>query len=318
MSLQVAAGALFDDRGRVLLAQRRHDDPSHPGLWEFPGGKVEAAESLPQTIARELSEELGLKFRPRAWRPVPGAVAIDPQRKLALHLLAARASTTSPRALVHQRLRWCWPWRAASLALAPLDRQLLRWLAAPQWLAITSEDAEVDAGPRSPACRAQPREPTARPPYWQLLRWPGLADDDYARHVRHWLAHRRDQRPLLVHNRPDLAAEPAIDGVHLSAWCARQFHVRPVPPQRWLSVACHDQAEIDQALRIDADWLLLSPVRPTASHPNRAPLGWRRLSAIAGQLDRPLLALGGTRPTDLDLARAQGIHGVAGIRAFAR
>ena len=58
-SIHVAAGALIDPQGRVLIA-RRHDDAHQGGLWEFPGGKCETGETIESALARELHEELGV------------------------------------------------------------------------------------------------------------------------------------------------------------------------------------------------------------------------------------------------------------------
>ncbi len=56
----VAAGILFDSKGRVLIAERLGGGPFH-GMWEFPGGKIGRDESAPQALTRELTEELGIE-----------------------------------------------------------------------------------------------------------------------------------------------------------------------------------------------------------------------------------------------------------------
>ena len=58
--LDVAAGILCDERGRILIAERLEDGPFH-GMWEFPGGKIAPGESSPQALSRELAEELGIE-----------------------------------------------------------------------------------------------------------------------------------------------------------------------------------------------------------------------------------------------------------------
>ena len=63
----VAACALVDADGRVLLAERPAGKPM-AGLWEFPGGKVETGERPEETLIRELKEELGIVVREPAWR----------------------------------------------------------------------------------------------------------------------------------------------------------------------------------------------------------------------------------------------------------
>ena len=66
----VAACALVDADGRVLLAQRPPGKPM-AGLWEFPGGKVEAGERPEETLIRELKEELGIVVREPVSRRSP-------------------------------------------------------------------------------------------------------------------------------------------------------------------------------------------------------------------------------------------------------
>jgi 8-oxo-dGTP diphosphatase len=220
----------------------------------------------------------------------------------------------------HQALRWIRPVDAVALPLAALDRELLRWIAAPRLLAITPEDGclkaahpERDRRGFGPAGAAIPAAQC-----WQLLRWPSLSDARYRDALQRWLAARpHNDRPVLVHNRIDLAGMDALAGVHLSAATARSHRERPLPRSKWLSVACHDAREVEQAHRIDADLLLLAPVRQTATHPDAEALGWAAFSALVRGTERPVLALGGMAPADLQLALAAGAQGVAGIRAFA-
>ena len=57
--VHVAVGVIVNEQRQVLLT-RRHNDAHQGGLWEFPGGKVEAGESVVDALARELAEELGI------------------------------------------------------------------------------------------------------------------------------------------------------------------------------------------------------------------------------------------------------------------
>lgn len=59
MHLQVAAGILMDETGRVLITERLCDGPFN-GLWEFPGGKIRSDETSLEALTRELAEEIGI------------------------------------------------------------------------------------------------------------------------------------------------------------------------------------------------------------------------------------------------------------------
>ncbi|WP_026918341.1 (deoxy)nucleoside triphosphate pyrophosphohydrolase [Gordonia shandongensis] len=96
----VVAGAVLDG-GRVLLAQRTAP-PELAGLWELPGGKVEAAENPRDALRRELCEELDV------WVSVgaPLADVVRPRSGLTLIAMRARVVRGTPRALEHRELRW--------------------------------------------------------------------------------------------------------------------------------------------------------------------------------------------------------------------
>jgi 8-oxo-dGTP diphosphatase len=61
MALHVAVGVILDADKRILIS-RRAAEAHQGGLWEFPGGKVEAVESVQEALARELFEELGIQI----------------------------------------------------------------------------------------------------------------------------------------------------------------------------------------------------------------------------------------------------------------
>ncbi len=123
----VVAAALLRGDGRVLM-QRRPPGKAHGGVWEFPGGKVEAGESLEAALARELAEELGIALDPAAL--VPAAFAAEPPqpgavRRLILALYAARAWGGEPLALEGGEVQWFEPSEMAALEMPPLDVPLV-------------------------------------------------------------------------------------------------------------------------------------------------------------------------------------------------
>lgn len=130
----VAAAALIDDRGRVLLAERP-EGKSMAGLWEFPGGKVEAGEVPEAALARELYEELGIAVQPGDFAAHSVASHAYDGFHLLMPLYVCRTWQGTPQPREGQRLQWLTPAQmdAAQMppADAPLVRALLRSLEAP-------------------------------------------------------------------------------------------------------------------------------------------------------------------------------------------
>lgn len=123
----VVAVALVDHAGRILL-QRRRRGSEHGGLWEFPGGKVEAGES-PQTAAvREIEEELGLRLDVTQLEPVSFASDVEfpepPRRSYVILLYTCRAWEGEAECRDGEAIAWFRGAELADLAMPPLDYPL--------------------------------------------------------------------------------------------------------------------------------------------------------------------------------------------------
>jgi 8-oxo-dGTP diphosphatase len=123
----VVAVALVDPDGRILM-QRRPADRAHGGLWEFPGGKVEAGESLEGALVREIEEELGLRLDPAALKPL--MFASDPNQPptprtphvILLYICRSWRGTVECRD--GQGIGWFAPDELPGLEMPPLDYPL--------------------------------------------------------------------------------------------------------------------------------------------------------------------------------------------------
>jgi 8-oxo-dGTP diphosphatase len=104
----VAAAALIDPDGRVLIA-RRPEGKSMAGLWEFPGGKVHAGETPEYALMRELEEELGIETRPCCFSPVAFASHSYDNFHLLMPLFVCRVWKGVPQAREHKALKWVRP-----------------------------------------------------------------------------------------------------------------------------------------------------------------------------------------------------------------
>jgi 8-oxo-dGTP diphosphatase len=125
----VAACALVDPDGRVLIAQRP-DGKSMAGLWEFPGGKVEPGELPEQSLIRELQEELGITVKPECLAPLTFASHTYPDFHLLMPLYVCRRWEGFVEAREKQGLKWVRPNELRNYPMPPADEPLISHLTA--------------------------------------------------------------------------------------------------------------------------------------------------------------------------------------------
>ena len=127
----VAACALIDPDGRILLAQRP-PDKAMGGLWEFPGGKIEPGETPERSLIRELREELDIAVEEACLAPFTFASHSYPEFHLLMPLYLCRRWQGTPQPREHTALKWVrakdmgtYPMPPADLPLIPMLRDLL-------------------------------------------------------------------------------------------------------------------------------------------------------------------------------------------------
>lgn len=130
-TILVAACALIDTDGRVLIAQRP-PGKAMAGLWEFPGGKIEPGERPEETVIRELAEELGIAVKEPCLAPFTFASHLYSDFHLLMPLFVCRRWEGTPIPREHSALKWVrprdlphYPMPAADIPLIPMLRDLL-------------------------------------------------------------------------------------------------------------------------------------------------------------------------------------------------
>jgi 8-oxo-dGTP diphosphatase len=300
--IPVAAAVIEREEGSVLLAERPAGKP-WAGYWEFPGGKIEPGEDAATALRRELHEELGIEVE--ALTPWITRDYAYPEKTVRLHFFRVPRWHGTPHGREGQRLAWQSPAAVAVAPLLPANAPILAALALPPVYAITNAvktgidrflprlDAALARGVRLIQIREQGLAPDAMQ---------ALATEIVRR------AHAAGAR-VLVNSDVALARASGADGVHLSAAQLRALDAQPAVAL--CAASCHDSAELDRAARLGVDFVVLSPVLPTASHPGEPTLGWSRFASLACDLPMPVYALGGMQTAMLDEARRHGAHGVA-------
>ena len=305
-AIHVAAAAILDGKGRVLIS-KRHDHVHQGGLWEFPGGKLEAGETVLAGLTRELQEELDIQLLRS--EPLIKITHHYPDRSVLLDVHRVLEFAGEPRGMEGQPLRWQLPAAMQTAEFPAADRPIITALQLPDLYLITGADAT------RPVEFLQRLEAALQRGLSMVqFRAHELTDSAYNHLAEAALDICRRYRARLLLNRPSRLLSWA-DGVHLTRHQLAVCRERP-QVSGWVGASCHDLHELRQAQRLGLDYALLSPVLPTLSHPDATPLGWKRFAEWVEQVNLPVYALGGVGLEDLDEAKQSGAQGIAAISAF--
>lgn len=309
---EVAAAVLLraGDNGPEYFLAQRPPGKAYAGYWEFPGGKVEPGESFGDALVRELNEELGIHVTEAC--PWITREFIYPHAHVRLKFFHVHAWQGELRPLEHTGMIWT---RIGDLPgvtpVLPANGPILRALELPAILALTHAEAlgaelelqhlkdSLDKGLRLIQIRDKSLPPEAR--------------SQFARQVMA-LAGQFPGTLVLVNEDAELARAIAADGLHLSAAQLMQTTSRPDFDR--VSAACHNAEELARAVALELDFVVLSPVLPTLSHPGQPALGWAAFRQLTERLPLPVFALGGMRLDTLTEARGHGAHGIALLREW--
>ena len=305
--MAVVAGAVLraDEEGPKVLLAKRAASAHQGGKWEFPGGKTKAGESAAQTLARELEEEVGI--RAKAWRRLIRFPYAYPEFEMDFEVFRVTAWEGTARGCEGQEVRWVPLPELGRWTTPPASRPVIRALQLPPQYAISADPAG-DAG----RWRADLSETLERGAKLVQLRAHSLSGAAYERLAREAVGpvHAAGAR-IMLNCEPERARRLGADGVHLTGARLMRLAARPLPEGLLVGASCHDPRELDQAVRIDADFAVLSPLRGSP----RA-LGWEGFSAAVAPAALPVYALGGMGPEDLDAAVESGAQGIAAIRGL--
>ena len=307
--LHVAVGVVRNDRGEILISLR-HDHLHQGGLWEFPGGKVEPMESAENALRRELREELSITVEEAT--PLIKIRHDYGDRQVLLDVWQVNAFGGNPQGLENQPILWVSPDKLHQFDFPAANRPIAAAARLPRFYPIVNgglDDEEALFAKLERLCGKG----------YTLAQWRVSASDEaaYLKLTCRAVDFCRHQGlALLLNADPGLVKQTGAAGVHLNSQRLMALVHRPLPEAGWVAASCHNPNEIRQAELIGVDFVLLSPVLPTISHPDAQPLGWEQFGEWVDQANLPVFALGGMTRDHLEQARQQGGQGVAGIRGF--
>jgi len=304
-AIQVIVGIISNDKGEVLLA-KRPPDVHQGGLWEFPGGKQEPGEEIKTALKRELMEELGLIVKKA--RPFIKLYYEYPEKSVVLNVWLVQEWGGMPSGMEGQIIQWFSKNGLDNIEILPANQNIIKAIQLPSLYVISPDPSEIrlneyiteiekciDAGARLLQLR--------------------FHEETYKYHSEvigeiRAICNTYDAK-LLINSIPTTAVSLNVHGVHLNSVRLLQLNERPLDRNFWVSAACHNQNELAHAERIGVDFVVISPVLFTSSHPDARPMGWKKFSELVEHANIPVYALGGMLPMHMDMAWESGAQGIA-------
>jgi len=280
------------------------------GLWEFPGGKLEQGESPGQALERELLEELGINVG-TARRLIQ--VRHDyPDKSVLLDVWRVDDYAGIPEGREGQPLEWVALDDLGEFTFPAANIPIIHALQLPDRYLITPEpDGAISGFLELLECAIE------RGISLVQLRAKQLAVEDYRRLA---LAAAEICRPanvrLLLNCAPQLVPMLGAQGVHLTGRRLMELQQRPLDSGYLVAASCHNLAEVVHAGRLGLDFIVVSPVRETASHPGIPPIGLDGLRSLCEAAAMPAYALGGMQESDIESVWRCGAQGIAAIRGL--
>jgi 8-oxo-dGTP diphosphatase len=284
--VHVAVAVIERMNGDICIAKRA-DHQHQGGLWEFPGGKVESDESVSQALAREILEELGIQVLEH--EPLIAIRFRYPDKHVLLDVHKVTKFKGEPVGKEGQPVVWCPRLQLKNYEFPQANKGILSALLLPHYAAVVN-----GVSPQSSSYLQTNWMPS------ELLIYQRSSRSEHGDQLR--------EAGYLVMEKGHKAFR------HLSSLDLMEATERP--DCQWLSASCHNEEEVEKANALGVDFIYISPLCPTPSHPEVDGIGWDCFQSLTELAHMPVYALGGVSISDLDRAKSYGAHGVAGIRAF--
>lgn len=311
---QIVLGVVYNDsRDKVLVARRPRG--SHlGGLLEFPGGKAGSGETARQALQRELYEEVNI-----AAGDCSPLISFDydyPGRRLRFSVWKVHGWTGQVRGKEGQATKWVDVSSLDPADFPPANKGIITACKLPPVYLITPDLDEYPA-----AFMDELQEYVAAG--IRLVQYRSKKSNYDKQAVIDMIdACRSKGAELIINSTPGFAMDVGAAGVHLTGERLLALAGRPLPTGAWVAASCHNMQELLHAVKIDADFCVLSRLREKGSAAaggdrRRDPffagnsLGWGRFSAMADKVPVPVYALGGTRLSDIPGCGQYGAQGVA-------
>ena len=312
--VHIAVAVILNQNNEVCISLR-HEDSHQGGLWEFPGGKIEPGESVEQALVREIREELDLEIKQS--RPLIKVLHHYADKSVCLHVHKILSYQGKAAGLEGQQLKWVAISQLTAYDFPEANQPVIQSLQLPDKYLITGKfvDSLNFINKLNDALNNGIELVQLR------LKKDSLEDLSQAQSLLEQTAERCKQSgaKLMLNLSNDYLdvinlSEIEFTGFHADS---KTLHTLTLPPEGSLfSASCHNNEEIQLALKLKADFIVLSPVQKTASHPEMQAMGWQKFAELIENITIPVYALGGVSEDDMKTAWLNGAQGIAAISAF--
>lgn len=309
--IHIVVGVVLNNKNQVLIS-KRHEHLHQGGLWEFPGGKVENAESPEKALQRELYEELNIK--PVDYRALITIPHDYQDKQVYLDVFKVMSFSGTAVSNDQQEILWVDIEDLNNYTFPAANSAIISALVLPDRYLITGS---IETNGSFEQCRNKIRAAVEQSYGLIQLRQKDMSDKDYLKLTENLLKITESTKTqLILNSSQELFLETNADGLHFTGQRLRNCTQRPVTASKLFSVSTHSLEELQHAVSIGADFAMLSPVLPTQSHPGEPALGWDNFKEIVQELPIPVYALGGMRVDNIKQAWNHGAQGIAAISAL--
>ena len=307
MHVNVSVAVLINDEHQVLLAERPFPK-AWEGWWEFPGGKMEKNETSVDALYREIYEEIGVKITKfNKW--VTRRYTFG-DGNFTLHFFKVYEWEGEITSKENQKLVWTYLKKPNVYPILPANVFVQKAFDLPKYYAITnlSETSKK-------VFFNQLQKKISDGLKMIQVREKNISINELEVFSKEVIKICKPSNvKVIINSDMNLAYKIKADGVHLTS--KNLLDSKKLPRNLIVSASCHTQKDIDIAEKLNINFVVLSAVNRTLSHPDISPIGWNKFQKIANKTNIPIYALGGLGINDYQVALDNGAIGISSQRSI--
>ncbi|MCU7937750.1 MAG: Nudix family hydrolase [gamma proteobacterium symbiont of Bathyaustriella thionipta] len=326
--VHVAVAVIVKDN-RVLISKRA-TNVHQGGLWEFPGGKVERGETIVQALSREIKEELGIQIVHT--RPLIKLIHHYPDKSVLLETQIisefegkqySTAENLVQKGLEGQIVKWVKLDELTHYQFPQANKAIIKALCLPDAYLISPDPLSEEADKQAIKQFLQAFAEHCNFQQVIQLRIKSLKQAQLNPMLEQAFdIAAKQQVRVLVNSSMNLkyAISQLSSGIHLTSFHLHDTdfvkHYRDQFAHKMIAASCHCQKDVERANDLELDFIVISPVKETPSHPDQKPMGWTQFKQLTDRAKMPVFALGGMKPGDIKDAQNKGAQGIAAISSL--